>query len=356
MRITITRILFAASVLLALAACGGSESSLGGAVGTDRSQISDAYDFRSAGYTVDTGCNQTLPDIFFTPHKMEFDLDNAFVLLLTTLLVEQEPATAIAQFKAWGFLDVREWNHVGFGARAYIAEHQSFVLVVFRGTTEAVEYLSNATFITLETDLAGGTATGRAHAGMWDVHRLIRDDVHGLLMQVNQANKPVIFAGHSRGGALTALQASYFKNRNAGVLETVYTFAQPRLGDRHFSEALKALIGDRYFRMEYEFDVTPRVPPSADMAAPLYDEGHIPRWLATTVETLNYDYDPGDVYILRESGYLDRDLDSYQTQLDYWRDLFGRFPNLVLSIPQLINYFPGNHHPTVYICKLASQL
>ncbi|MDX1695512.1 MAG: lipase family protein [Ketobacteraceae bacterium] len=354
MLIKTIRIILFFALSAQLVACGGSGS--GGSGTSDRNQAGTAYDFRSADYGVDTECESDMPDTFFQPHLTGFDLDNAYMLLLTTLLSEQETEVALSQFKSWGFFQVKDWNHTGYGTRVYIAEHQSFVLVVFRGTTEPVEIVSNAIFITEETDIEGPDGPGRAHAGIWDVHRRTREDIHKLLMAVNDKDKPVIFAGHSRGGAFTVLQAAYFQQRNAGDIETVYTFAQPRLGDRNFSEGLDALIGDRYFRIEFERDVTPRVPPSADMAQPLYEEGYIPLWLANTVESLNYDYDPGEAYILNEAGYLDPDYDSYQTQLSFWRDLFDRFPNLVLSIPRLIEYFPENHHPRVYICKLANAL
>jgi triacylglycerol lipase len=335
-------------------ACGGSGSSGGDTA--ERGLSGTTFDFRSLAYEVETECGTAMPDTFFQPDKTGFDLDNAFMLLLTTLLVEQPPEVAFSQFKAWGFSRVEDWNHVGYGTRAYIAEHQSFVLVVFRGTTEPVEYVSNAIFITDDTDIQGPGGTGKAHAGIWDVHQRTRSDVLKLIRAVNDQNKPVVFAGHSRGGAFTTLQAAYFQQQNAGEISAVYTFAQPRLGDSNFSSGLDALIGDRYFRVEFEKDVTPRVPPSADMAQPLYDEGYIPLWLANTVTALDYDYDPGAVYQLTEDGYLEPESDSVQSQLDFWRDLFNRFPNLVMSLPQLASYFPENHHPRLYICKLATSL
>lgn len=331
----------------------GSQSDAASNIG--RSQTYSTYDFNALDFATDTECDLDSPDIFFRFDEPGFNIDNAYLLLLTTLLSEQDPQVARDQFASWGFTDVEMWSHPGLGTRVYIVEHDAFVLVVFRGTTEPIEYVSNAIFITTDADIADKSdGESQAHAGIWDVHTKTRSEVSRLLTQVNDLDKPVIFTGHSRGAALSVLQAAEFA-KQGGYIESVYTFAQPRLGNSQFSDSLAQLIGERYYRIEFEHDVTPRVPPSKDMAQPLYDEGYIPLWLADMIEALDYDYDPGEVYLLSDAGYLDLDTDMHESQLEYWRGLFAAYPDLVLSIPQLMKFFPNNHHPRIYICHLAAQ-
>ncbi len=311
--------------------------------------------YRSSNYQSYPECDVPNPDLSFELVP-EFSTNNAYLLLLTSLLVEQPPGVAKEQFLKWGFQEVKVYNNWLFGTRAYIAEHNDFVLVSFRGTKTPGEYLSNAMAMTRPVDLYtpndSELTTGRAHRGIWGVHWRTRSVVHKRIMQVNSENKPVIFTGHSRGGALASLQAAYFAEQG-GEIEAVYTFAQPRLGNGTLSRAIDGLYGDRFYRMDFVKDVTPRVPPTADIAEPLHLEGKIPRWIADTVKDLGYDYDPGESYLLTETGEIIEDLDPYETQLNFWRDLFDQYPMPIFSIPELIKVFPENHNPRKYICTMA---
>lgn len=337
----------------------GSDSSRSADAGLLDSREIPIFGFKSQSFeavsAADVGCDAEAPDVFFT-FKEGFDVDNAYMLLLASLTTEQDIEVAKSQFEAWGFERVDVWEHSLLGMRAYVAEHETFVLVAYRGTSNPTEYLSNAMFTTTEADFVNDTeeqaSTSKAHLGFWGVHKNSRLEMHNLIAQRGGLEKPVLFAGHSRGGALATLQAAYFAERG-GEIASIYTFAQPRLGNTPLSSALNELLGDRYFRMDYEHDVTPRVPPSKDMATPLYNEGYIPSWLADTVEKLDYAHDPGELYLLSEAGYLELDTDGYSSQLDFWRRLFLAFPNPILSLPDLVKYFPSNHNPRVYICNLA---
>lgn len=351
-------------VILCLSACKHSESgsSRSADAGLLDSQGVPVFEFQSQTFeavsAADVGCAKDAPEVFFTL-KGGFNIDNAYLLLLASLTTEQDIPVAKSQFEKWGFMGVEVWEHKLLGMRAYVAEHDEFVLVAYRGTSNPAEYLSNAMFTTTDadfnTDSTEQLSPSKAHRGFWGVHKNTRDAMHNLIVQMGGAEKPVLFAGHSRGGALATLQAAYFAKKG-GEIASIYTFAQPGLGNTSLSTALNNLLGDRYYRMDYELDVTPRVPPSKDMAAPLNNEGYIPSWLADVVEKLDYEHDPGELYLLSESGYLEHDLNGYNSQLEFWRKLFTTFPNPILSLPDLIKYFPNNHNPRVYICSLAGSM
>jgi hypothetical protein len=73
-------------------------------------------------------------------------------------------------------------------------------------------------------------------------------------------------AGHSLGGALAALAGAhiYADSTYAKVkdhLLGIYTFGQPRIGDRDFARILDNTLGQNLFRHVYRRDIVPRLPP-----------------------------------------------------------------------------------------------
>jgi len=304
--------------------------------------------FNVVSFDSHPACNSQHPNVSFTLTN-SFDIDSAYVTLLATLLVEDEMETALSQFSKWGFNNIKVWNHAWNGMRLYVAEHNEFVFVIFRGTTTAIEYASNAMFLTTPTDAYEG---GRAHAGMWNTFKASRDEIHQIINALGGTEKPVVFAGHSRGAAFSTLQAAYFSEQG-GDVASVYSFAQPRLGNSALASHLNELIGDRYYRVKYELDVTPQVAPTSDVALPLYEEGYLPLWLSEEIAHLGYDYDPGKMIMLSKEGELHFDPNRYESQMAFWRDLFDSNPNLIWSLPAIIKSFPLNHHPRMYICRLS---
>ena len=345
-----------------LIGCNGSSSE-----GEDTALQPQALQYSAAGFNSlafdsQPECEADTPDVFFTVEN-SFSIDNAYVLIQTAWLTEQEIPVAQAQFSKWGFKDSKLFDMPEIGARAYVAEHEGFVLVTFRGTTTPAEFVSNAVFVPAEVSEYHNTTSDKpsmSHGGILSAHRIVRSEVHQLMLDANALHKPVIFAGHSRGGALSTLQAAYFASQG-GNISAIYTFAQPRSSNSSLRESLENTFGDRYYRMDYEFDVTPQVPPSAEMAAPLHQAGYIPTFMLDLVETIDYDYDPGYSYVLSDDGALMLDTDMHATQLAYWEHLFTTYPlfstipELIVSAPQLVEYFPNNHHTSVYICALSAH-
>ncbi|KAH7302345.1 hypothetical protein KP509_23G068500 [Ceratopteris richardii] len=95
----------------------------------------------------------------------------------------------------------------------------------------------------------------------------IHTDLKQLLLENPKAK--LVITGHSLGGALAALFAGLIfikKTKDNFLLErlaAVYTFGQPRIGDKEFATFMTSKIGEhmvQYFRVVFSFDIVPRVP------------------------------------------------------------------------------------------------
>ncbi|XP_031384580.1 uncharacterized protein LOC116198550 [Punica granatum] len=93
----------------------------------------------------------------------------------------------------------------------------------------------------------------------------IREKLRALLHEDSRSR--YIVTGHSLGGALAilfpAILALHEEKELLDRLEGVYTFGQPRVGDREFGKFMQKVVSDHhiaYHRLVYCNDVVPRLP------------------------------------------------------------------------------------------------
>lgn len=142
----------------------------------------------------------------------------------------------------------------GFG---YIAEgegkHQGEILLVTRGTTIGVDWLSN-----LNMGMQIGPGGYLVHAGFHEVWKSYSDDVRTFLRGRNPSC--IHCVGHSLGGALATLNADYLSSQKVGKVE-LYTFGAPRAGGFPFSVSLTKRLGrENIHRVSHAADPVPMIP------------------------------------------------------------------------------------------------
>jgi hypothetical protein len=135
--------------------------------------------------------------------------------------------------------------------QAFTASDADHLYVAFRGTeANPIDWSRNAQFKPTASEF------GRIHSGFGSG---VEEVWQGVLDAIAEAGRPVVFTGHSLGGALAAL-AAFRADRAGHPVAAIYTYGQPRVGHRDFSRAYSERLEDRTFRAINHVDLVTRVP------------------------------------------------------------------------------------------------
>lgn len=192
----------------------------------------------------------------FKPHATQFSLNNAHSLALAAQLAYKEAAhirtTLAPQFIVEFIEDLKT------DTQCFIAHNAEHIVLAFCGTTELRDWLTNAQF-----DFQS-TLHGRVHQGFHRALDSVWPKITQTLTNVQQNAQALWLTGHSLGGALAVLAAARLcLDLDQDIYKSVYglyTFGQPRVGDRTFVNTLDAELKDRYFRFVNDNDIVTRVP------------------------------------------------------------------------------------------------
>ncbi len=122
---------------------------------------------------------------------------------------------------------------------------QRFAVLVFRGTDEPRDWLTNLTAIPVKWE-----GEGLVHLGFLNAFNKIKQDVS---KELERLECPVFYTGHSLGGALATLAAALHRPHG------LYTFGSPRVGTQKFADSLGGLP---VYRVVNNGDVVTRLPTS----------------------------------------------------------------------------------------------
>ncbi|CAM3750037.1 lipase family protein [Cohnella lubricantis] len=123
----------------------------------------------------------------------------------------------------------RVWEPFGF-----ILESSEEIVVAFRGTSSASDWLSDALASQIEYPYAKNA--GKAHRGFTEIYQTARDQILTSLRGMS-SGKALYVTGHSLGGALAVLCALDVAGNTGFRSPILYTYGAPRVGSPAFVTA-----------------------------------------------------------------------------------------------------------------------
>ena len=159
--------------------------------------------------------------------------------------IAQQGAAAL---QAAGLSIIVERNH-----RCLLFVYGDCIILAFRGTDagEVADWKTN-----LDTALTPGPF-GLVHQGYLAAVELMWPRLIASLQRMRDHDQPLLFTGHSMGGALAVLAAAKFAADGTIPVTGLYTFGQPAVVDGAAETALADRLDGRYFRFVNSVDMVP---------------------------------------------------------------------------------------------------
>ncbi|WNR44346.1 lipase family protein [Paenibacillus roseipurpureus] len=139
----------------------------------------------------------------------------------------------------------------------FIAETDSQIVIVFRGTTTTSDWISDA--IARQTPFPYAKDGGLVHQGFLDIYQSARKPLLAAMSKLS-AGKQLYLTGHSLGGSLATLCAADLAANTKFTSPSVYTFGSPRVGNPSFAKLFNLRTGPHY-RVFNRNDMVPSLPP-----------------------------------------------------------------------------------------------
>ena len=198
----------------------------------------------------------------FEPRATSFSMANAQILGQAAAVAYREPAQCAKWATVSGFTGAFDFFD-NDDTQGFVAESNEAIVVAFRGTqpNRPMDW-----FVDLRATRGHWDhSIGEVHDGFY---RALRK-VWGVALPkgevlprrlVNRGSKTIWITGHSLGGALAELCAAQAMFVSKIPVQGVYTFGQPRVGNKDFAAAVNEKLGSGIFRFVNDRDIVPRVP------------------------------------------------------------------------------------------------
>jgi subtilisin family serine protease len=135
----------------------------------------------------------------------------------------------------------------------FVARTDTAIIVAFRGTESLNDWLA---------DLSVWPTTrpyGKVHGGFVEAFRVISGQLIDTLRSFQPGGKTIHLTGHSLGAALATIAACELHGQFP--IAGIYSFGQPRLGDRTTAAFFEAEYPRRFQRFVFDDDIVTRIPP-----------------------------------------------------------------------------------------------
>lgn len=165
-----------------------------------------------------------------------------------------EPGSRM-QGKSGAFMVVK--NTTGFGLVAPgIGTLNNDLVIMLRGTASIFDGLSDG-----HIGLTSSSCGSPVHAGFNNCFDTLLLELQPFFTQYNQPINTVHCVGHSLGGALATLTASWIKQNRIAPNVKLYSFGSPRVGMSMFSSKLTRNIGaENIYRVNHKTDPVAMIP------------------------------------------------------------------------------------------------
>ncbi|KAJ7283083.1 hypothetical protein O6H91_Y349000 [Diphasiastrum complanatum] len=187
--------------------------------------------------------------------------DSTRVLLLTDR--EQDARALVVAFRGTEPFSARDWN-IDFDFSWFDIPRLGRVHAGFLEALGLGDRNDLGTFLK-ELDKESDSASSACHGQKILAYYLVFWEIEEILNR--NPNAKLYLTGHSLGGALAITFAAVLCYQNkTHILErlaAIYSFGQPRVGDKRFAEYMENKLNDpinRNFRIVYGNDIVPRVP------------------------------------------------------------------------------------------------
>lgn len=151
-------------------------------------------------------------------------------------------------------------------------KRQGEALVAIHGTASLADGITDAN---CSFDLSPGGHL--VHRGFALAYKSMQQEIVGYFQQKGHNPSQIHVVGHSLGGALATLAAEQFALAGHGV--TLYTFGAPRVGNTHYTNVMRQMLGANNIRRVYhEADPVSMVPIYPFTPLPNNGTGHCLPW------------------------------------------------------------------------------
>lgn len=180
---------------------------------------------------------------------------NALLLVKASQLAYLEPEAIKTGISEWNLPNFHFFNRRN--TQAYIAGNEKVMVIAFRGTEPGnLRDWMNNTNILMKPGYGG-----HVHAGFHQALEDIWADIATQIGLFNYNNQAIFLTGHSLGGSLAKMTAVRLPSRYQDLIQGIYSFGSPRVGNQQFADNYNQKFRDRTFRMINHRDIVTRLAP-----------------------------------------------------------------------------------------------
>ncbi|MDJ0599926.1 MAG: lipase family protein [Crocosphaera sp.] len=142
------------------------------------------------------------------------------------------------------------------GTECFVAGDEKKIIVSFRGTqvSQKEDILTN-----INLGLTDGPL-GKVHRGFYRGVNSVWEELLETINEFQDRGQSLWFTGHSLGGALSHIVVAKLIDELDKPVHGLYTFGQPRVGNKTFARNFNIEFKSCYFRFVNNNDVVTRIP------------------------------------------------------------------------------------------------